>query len=181
MDITILGEPRFISPVRRTVKENLLLPEEIVKDSKTPASPELFFELAGPRARLFFDPEQTRAGIVTCGGLCPGLNNVIRSIYLELHYAYGVKHVIGFRGGYQGLDPNRGREPLELTAEIVDSIHKEGGTLLGTSRGRWTLRWLLITSSGSGLTFYLPSEVTEHKGEGTNCIRKRKNEGMHFR
>jgi len=135
MDITVLGEPRFISPVRRTVKENLLLPEEIVKDSKTPASPELFFELAGPRARLFFDPEQTRAGIVTCGGLCPGLNNVIRSIYLELHYAYGVKHVIGFRGGYQGLDPNRGREPLELTAEIVDSIHKEGGTLLGTSRG----------------------------------------------
>src|SRR5881394_4419502 len=65
----------------------------------------LQFELAGPRAKLFFDPRQTRAGIVTCGGLCPGLNNVIRSLFLELHYGYGIAEVIGFRGGYAGLEP----------------------------------------------------------------------------
>ena len=106
-----------------------------MRDPKAPALPELLFELAGPRAKLFFDPKQTRAGIVTCGGLCPGLNDVIRSLFLELHHAYGVKEVLGFRGGYQGLDPARGAEPIVLTPEFVDDIHKEGGTVLGTSRG----------------------------------------------
>ena len=94
-------------------------------------SPGLLFELAGPRTKIFFDPKETRAGIVTCGGLCPGLNNVIRSLYLELHFAYGVREVLGFRGGYQGLDPERGKKPLVLTTQIVDSIHKEGGTSTG--------------------------------------------------
>jgi 6-phosphofructokinase 1 len=89
----------------------------------------------GRAEKLFFDPKETRAGIVTCGGLCPGLNDVIRSLYLELHHAYGVKEVLGFRGGYQGLDPDLGLEPYVLDSEFVDSIHTEGGTVLGTSRG----------------------------------------------
>ena len=72
---------------------------------------------------------------MTCGGLCPGLNDVIRSLFLELHHAYGVKEVLGFRGGYQGLDPARGAEPVVMTAAFVDGIHREGGTVLGTSRG----------------------------------------------
>ena len=135
MNVTVLGEPRFTSPIRRTVSDDLRVPEQIVRGSQAPAAPELLFEMAGPRARLFFDPRQTRAGIVTCGGLCPGLNDVIRSLFLELHHAYGVKEVLGFRGGYQGLDPARGREPIVLTSGFVDGIHKEGGTVLGTSRG----------------------------------------------
>lgn len=93
------------------------------------------FELAGPRAKLFFDPKHTRAGIVTCGGLCPGLNNIIRSLFNELHHAYGVQEVLGFRDGYRGLDPARGKEPLALTPEFVKDIHRHGGTVLGTSRG----------------------------------------------
>ena len=130
------AKPRFPSPIRRTVSDGLRVPEQIVRDPQaSPAAEELLFELAGPRAKLFFDPKQTRAGIVTCGGLCPGLNDVIRSLFLELHHAYGVKEVLGFRGGYQGLDPARGAEPIVLTPEFVDNIHKEGGTVLGTSRG----------------------------------------------
>jgi 6-phosphofructokinase 1 len=84
---------------------------------------------------LFFDPTQVRAGIVTCGGLCPGLNNVIRSLVLELHYGYGVREILGFRGGYGGLDPATGAEPIPLTPQLVDGIHRQGGTILGTSRG----------------------------------------------
>jgi 6-phosphofructokinase 1 len=133
---TVLGEPRFPSPIPRTVGDSLRVPEQIVRDLRISApAEELLFELAGPRAKLFFDPKQTRAGIVTCGGLCPGLNNVIRSLFLELLHAYGVKEVLGFRGGYQGLDPERGTEPFVLRTEFVDNIHKEGGTVLGTSRG----------------------------------------------
>jgi 6-phosphofructokinase 1 len=67
--------------------------------------------------------------------LCPGLNDVIRSLFLELHHEYGVKDVLGFRGGYQGLDPSGGPEPIVLTPAVVDSIHQQGGTVLGTSRG----------------------------------------------
>jgi 6-phosphofructokinase 1 len=135
MDITILGETRFRSPVKRTVSDKIRIPEIIKIDPDRPATSNLSFEMAGPREMLYFDPQHTRAGIVTCGGLCPGLNNVIRSVFLELHYAYGVKEVLGFRGGYSGLDPAQSKPPLQLTAEIVDSVHKEGGTFLGTSRG----------------------------------------------
>lgn len=135
MNVTVLGEARFPSPVRRTIGDGLRVPEHIVRDGQAPPAPELRFELAGPRAKLFFEPARTCAGIVTCGGLCPGLNDVIRSLYLELHHGYGVKEVLGFRGGYQGLDPARGAEPIVLTREAVDGIHTTGGTMLGTSRG----------------------------------------------
>ena len=93
MNITVLGEARFPSPIRRAVSDVVRVPEQILRDPQAPPAAELLFELAGPRAQLFFDPKQTRAGIVTCGGLCPGLNDVIRSLFLELHHAYGVKDV----------------------------------------------------------------------------------------
>src|SRR5262245_18072460 len=64
---------------------------------------ELLFERAGPREKIYFDPFYSTAAIVTCGGLCPGLNNVIRSIYLELTKNYGVRNVLGIRNGYLGL------------------------------------------------------------------------------
>jgi 6-phosphofructokinase 1 len=135
MNISALGEPRFSSPIRHTVSDRVRVPEQIVLDPQKPPAPGLLFELAGPRPKLFFDPKQTHAGIVTCGGLCPGLNDVIRSLFLELHFGYGVNDVLGFKGGYQGLDPAQGAEPIELTPSFVDGIHHQGGTVLGTSRG----------------------------------------------
>jgi 6-phosphofructokinase 1 len=135
MNITLLGAARFRSPLRRWVNESELLPATIVRTVDAPMPDGLLFELAGAREHLFFDPPETRAGIVTCGGLCPGLNDVIRSLFFELRHAYGVKEVLGFRWGYQGLDPEHGAEPLVLTHELVDRIHLQGGTILGTSRG----------------------------------------------
>ncbi|MGQ1785277.1 ATP-dependent 6-phosphofructokinase [Saccharicrinis sp. GN24d3] len=135
MNIMLLGQPRFNSPVRHFVNDDLRLPENIIRGVNAPLEGELLFEIAGPREKIYFDPQTTKAGIVTCGGLCPGLNDVIRSLFLELHHAYGVMDVIGFRGGYKGLDPVLGKEPYILTTELVDGIHKKGGTFLGTSRG----------------------------------------------
>ena len=100
-----------------------------------PASEAPSFEPAGPRKRIFFDPSKTRAAIVTCGGLCPGLNDVIRALVLELKRAYGVRHVYGFCNGYQGFVPKFGRSVIELTREVVSDINERGGTILGTSRG----------------------------------------------
>ena len=100
-----------------------------------PVDAETFFEKAGPRQKIFFDPKKTRAAIVTCGGLCPGLNNVIRSAFLELHHNYGVREVLGIRHGYQGLTL-KAEPPLVLTPELVDHIHRDGGTILSSSRGQ---------------------------------------------
>lgn len=93
------------------------------------------FELAGPRERLFFDPRTVRCGVVTCGGLCPGINDVIRAIVLEWHHRFGGRPVWGFRYGFLGLSSRRSHEPVELTPESVDDIHIKGGTILGSSRG----------------------------------------------
>src|SRR5215467_5234614 len=135
MNIPVLGAARLPSPLKHWVDESERIPDTILRTVDARPEDGLLFELAGAREHLFFDPPETRAGIVTCGGLCPGLNDVIRSLFLELHHAYGVKEVLGFRWGYQGLDPERGGEPLVLTHEMVDGIHLQGGTILGTSRG----------------------------------------------
>ena len=93
------------------------------------------FDLAGPRERIYFDPAALRCGIVTCGGLCPGLNDVIRSIVFCLQEKYGVRAVYGFRFGYEGLVEQKGLAPIELTTRRVGQIHEVGGTVLGSSRG----------------------------------------------
>src|SRR3954463_16692733 len=131
-----LGEACFDSRRSHTISEDVRIPERI----EIGTEPGLEFELAGPRAKLFFDAKQTRAGIVTCGGLCAGLNNVIRSLFLELHYGYGVAEVLGFRGGYSGLDPDCGVEPVKITPRFIDGIHQKGGTILGSSRGPVDIR-----------------------------------------
>ncbi|MBN1826657.1 MAG: ATP-dependent 6-phosphofructokinase [Candidatus Eisenbacteria bacterium] len=96
---------------------------------------DLRFQKAGPRERIFFDPAKTRAAVVTCGGLCPGLNNVIRAIVHEFRHQYGVAEVLGIRHGLRGLNPKVGDPPIPLTLDFVEDIHKEGGTVLGSTRG----------------------------------------------
>lgn len=135
MIIESLGEALIPSPLQRTVDEKIRIPYRIARRLGEVPGAEVTFEVAGPREKLFFHKSEVKAAIVTCGGLCPGLNNVIRSIYYELSHAYGVQEIYGFLYGYQGLDPARGGEPVRLTAEFVDPIHRRGGTVLGTSRG----------------------------------------------
>ncbi|MEM7436257.1 MAG: ATP-dependent 6-phosphofructokinase [Myxococcota bacterium] len=96
---------------------------------------ELSFEEGGPRRKIFFDPAETTAAFVTCGGLSPGLNNVIRSGFLELTFNYGVRRILGIRNGYAGLNPDSGLEPAFMTERFVKDIHYMGGTVLGSSRG----------------------------------------------
>jgi 6-phosphofructokinase 1 len=93
------------------------------------------FEPAGARQKIYFDPSKTRAGVVTCGGLCPGFNDVIRALVMELHFLYGVRRIHGFCNGYQGFIPKYQRPVLELTPQSVSQINEHGGTILGTSRG----------------------------------------------
>ena len=95
----------------------------------------VYFELAGPRSRIYFDPGKVKCAIVTCGGLCPGINDVIRTIVMQAHHGYGVASVLGIRYGLEGFIPRYKHEVLELAPSNVSDIHTFGGTILGTSRG----------------------------------------------
>lgn len=103
---------------------------------KAPDGLPLSVEAAGPRAQIFFAPARTKAAIVTCGGLCPGINDVIRAVVMELYYRYGVQNIIGIRYGFQGFNPKYGHEVVELSPEGVKDIHAIGGSILSSSRGR---------------------------------------------
>jgi 6-phosphofructokinase 1 len=116
-----------------TIDEERVLHDICHRAGAPPA--DLAFERAGAREHIFFDPPRSRAAIVTCGGLSPGLNNVIRTLFFELRMNYGIGEVLGIRYGYQGLDSNSVEPPMVLTPAIVDDIQHFGGTLIGTSRG----------------------------------------------
>lgn len=93
------------------------------EDYKTPDGVPLSLEVAGPRHKIYFDPFKTKAAIVTCGGLCPGINDVIRAIVMELFHRYGVRNIIGIKYGFQGLIPHYGHSIKELYPDIVKDIH----------------------------------------------------------
>ena len=137
--IKTLGECRISSPLN--LPETLYeLDEARVRyaaeiPNETDAPENVSFEKAGPRRKIFFDPAETKAAIVTCGGISPGLNDVIRAIVMQLYYKYGVRNILGIQYGYKGLNPSNWLEPLRLLPDDVEGIHELGGTILGSSRG----------------------------------------------
>ena len=144
LEVSTLGPCQYKSPLVRSLRTGEGVGTYVPDDMRVLYEPRfrlgeeidmLSFQRAGAREDLFFDPAETRAAIVTCGGLCPGINNVIRSLVLELTYNYGVPKILGIRFGYRGLNPKKGRPPIELTPDLVEDIHHQGGTILGSSRG----------------------------------------------
>ncbi|MCG6533714.1 MAG: ATP-dependent 6-phosphofructokinase [Syntrophales bacterium LBB04] len=140
--ITSLGECTITSPLNvsyftpdtKRILFNIYL--EHFNDRKSPDGSPLSVELAGPRKMIFFDPSKTKAAIVTCGGLCPGINDVIRAVVMELHHRYNARNIIGIRYGFQGLIAKYGHSIMELTPDVVKDIHAIGGSILSSSRGR---------------------------------------------
>lgn len=141
LQVKTLGECRLQSPLQGVKRVVFVSEDTRVRyhdkiGSNVPSEEaDLSFEEAGPQRMIYFDPAKTTAAVVTCGGLSPGLNNVIRAIYSELNHNYGVPRVLGIRNGYQGLNAAVGQPPIELTSDYIEDIHKMGGTVLGTSRG----------------------------------------------
>jgi 6-phosphofructokinase 1 len=144
VDCTIksLGHNGLPSPLRHgggieapfKTRHNRILyhhsPEDVAESSEP-----ISFEEAGPRESIYFDPARTTVGIVTCGGLCPGLNDIIRGIVNQCHQQYGITRVYGFRYGYEGLVQRYGHTPIVLRPASVAQAHYFGGTMLGSSRG----------------------------------------------
>ena len=149
LTVTSLGSCRIDSPIRGMIESRSTSAHYVDEDDRVyfydtkqlaegsgltlDALPG--FEPAGPRKQIFFDGSKMRVGIVTCGGLCPGINDVIRGIVMELTFHYGVTRIYGFRNGYQGFIPRYGHDVVDLSPAVVSDINEEGGTILGTSRG----------------------------------------------
>ena len=143
-----LGEPRIKSPIALGNKGDDGSVDFVRDDQRVAYGIEVtteegeqtvrergLLEKAGPRELIYFDPKKVHAGIVTCGGLCPGLNNVIRAAVMTLWYRYGVRRISGIRYGYRGFLPEQQLPVKELNPEAVSDVHRFGGTVLGSSRG----------------------------------------------
>ncbi|KAJ3318515.1 hypothetical protein HDU76_000814 [Blyttiomyces sp. JEL0837] len=138
-------------------------------------NPPVTLEKAGPRKKLFFDPKNVVAGIVTCGGLCPAINNVIRAIVNCLLFRYGVKKVIGFRYGFEGMIPGN-HDYIELKAETVRDIHQFGGSFLGSSRGPQNIGAMVdnLVNLGVNMLFTIGGDGTQRGAEAiANEVIKR--------
>jgi 6-phosphofructokinase 1 len=148
-DIPTLGEAKILSPLKRRIKpgerEKLFVSdkERIVVDVQLDHLEENYqkgkkivsFDQAGPREKIYFDPSKLKCAIATCGGLCPGLNDIIRSIVLELFHIYNVKTIYGIRHGLQGFIPEFEHDVMDLNPETIAGIQNTGGSMLGSSRG----------------------------------------------
>ena len=131
-------------------------------DALKTGKPGPHFELAGPRENIYFDPSKLRCGIVTCGGLCPGLNDIIRAVVLELYFGYGVTNIYGYRYGLQGFIPKYGHDIIELTPEFVVNILDMGGSVLGSSRGPQDIEEIVdnLERSNIGILFMVGGDGT---------------------
>ena len=130
--IARLGRVQFIDEDDRILQQPFLKNLQSARDQGiTPAS----FPEAGPSRHIFFGPEGTRAAVVTCGGLCPGINSVVRAVVMHLWFRYGVKTIMGVRYGFQGLAKNSPWPLLALNPDKVVHYHEQGGSNLGSSRG----------------------------------------------
>jgi 6-phosphofructokinase 1 len=145
-DILTLGEAKIMSPLKRHTKpgepEKKFVSDDarIIVDVQTDhlkadLNKNISFDQAGPREKIYFDPSKLKCAIVTCGGLCPGLNDIIRSIVLALYHLYNVKTIYGIRHGLQGFIPDFEHDVLDLNPDVVSGIQNTGGSILGSSRG----------------------------------------------
>ncbi|MBV8816568.1 MAG: ATP-dependent 6-phosphofructokinase [Verrucomicrobia bacterium] len=183
--IESLGEPRFLSPLRHGHSERFkddthrILYDDTLAATQTAfrnGEMPLSFEVAGPREKIFFDPPKVTAAIVTCGGLCPGLNDIVRGIVNELYNHYGTTRIYGIRYGYEGLVPRLGHVPLTLRPESVSTIHTFGGTILGSSRGPHDVGEMVdhLEELGVDILFLIGGDGTLRGGAAINAELRRR-------
>ncbi|NVM22422.1 MAG: ATP-dependent 6-phosphofructokinase [Desulfobacterales bacterium] len=173
--IMALGPAKIPSPIKGRVEEaggrcfisdeeRILLDideNDVIKAAKS-GKGLVSFERAGPRCNIFFDPSKLRCAVVSCGGLCPGINDVIRGIVLALHHNYGVRNIYGIRYGFEGFISSYAHELMDLTPDTVRNIHESGGTVLGSSRGPQDIESIVdaIERMNVGLLFTIGGDGT---------------------
>ena len=176
--IKTLGTSKIASPITKTIaKDANFFPfikehERVLFDvdwddrnaAESCATNLLCMETAGAREKIYFDPSKTTVAIVTCGGLCPGINDVIRSLVMALNYRYGVRKVLGVQYGYQGFIPEFEHPFIDLNPDMVSDIHHSGGSILGSSRGSQDVGSIVdcLERHGINILFTIGGDGTLH-------------------
>ena len=188
--IATLGEPKIQTPLNKNIRgsdlKNFINDADkiivdvfandlnrLYREGKTPSA----FEPAGPREKIFFDPSKLKCALVTCGGLCPGLNDIIRSIVLGLYHGYSVKNIYGIKYGLQGFIPEYGHDVVDLTPAFVGDILNMGGSVLGSSRGPQDIDEIVdcLERMGIGILFAIGGDGTlKAASKIADCITNRK-------
>ncbi|MBD3266888.1 ATP-dependent 6-phosphofructokinase, partial [bacterium] len=152
--------PNFVGDDERIIYAHRL---STIKETMDRGLEPYSFEAAGPRNRIYFNPKESRAAIVTCGGLCPGINDVIRGLVYGLKHHYGVNTIYGIRYGYKGLVEESELEPIQLTTEKVEYIINQGGTYLGSSRGPQSVEAMIdfMQRRGINMLFTIGGDGTQ--------------------
>lgn len=172
-EIPVLGDSRIDSPLIQagvagcgswfiSETSRILVDVEMEVGREDPAPRLLSFEQAGPRKKIYFDPSKLKCAVVTCGGLCPGLNDIIRAIVLELYHMYKVKNVFGIKHGLQGFIPDFHHEIIDLDPAAVAGIQNRGGSILGSSRGGQEIGAVVdcLERMGIGILFMVGGDGT---------------------
>jgi 6-phosphofructokinase 1 len=179
--IESVGECCFRSPLLKRGRSVRFKTDtdNILCDDRPSGGDSVCFEIAGPREPIFFDPASTTAAIVTCGGLCPGLNDVIRELVMELWHGYDVKNILGIRYGYEGLVASSGHQPLNLRPEVVANAHSFGGTMLGSSRGPQSIHEMVngLERLGADILFVIGGDGTLKGAAG--IVEELRARGLH--
>jgi 6-phosphofructokinase 1 len=178
-DTEIYLNPCYGDPTERTVYQGGFLSDEGFLNPKTTVYHDdtgLKFIKSGPRKSISFDPKKVTAAILTCGGICPGLNVVIRELYMTLRYNYQVDKIYGIKNGYQGIYTDTDKTYITLENNLVKDIHKYGGTILGSSRGGFDLDKIIqsLIDKKIDMLFVIGGDGT-HRGIqkiAEECIRR---------
>jgi 6-phosphofructokinase 1 len=181
-EVRRLGECKYSSPVPESFfadENRRILLDPVLGSDGLPVSAQSL-EPAGPHRKIFFKPEETRAAIVTCGGLCPGLNDVIRAVTMVLWYRYGVRDILGIRYGYAGMAQGTVFPPVPLTPEIVEDIHQDGGTILGSSRGEQSTAEMVdfLVAHGIKMLFAIGGDGTQRAALEIEQEARRRNANL---
>lgn len=173
-EIPTLGPAKIVSPLMvnpdyraftRFVNDKTRVMAHITwVDGEPPEENELMFECAGPREKIYFDPSKLKVAVVSCGGLCPGINSVVRSLVLELYHIYGVNNIVGIKFGFQGFIPQYGHDLVELSPQTVSDVHGRGGSFLGMSRGSQDIGEIVdaLERLNIGLLYIIGGDGTLH-------------------
>ncbi|MEW5722939.1 MAG: ATP-dependent 6-phosphofructokinase [Thermodesulfobacteriota bacterium] len=163
----LLARESYLDSTRFVDDRTRVLGHITLVNGQPPQEGGVMFEAAGPRKKIYFDPSKVKCAIVSCGGLCPGINSVIRSIVLELYHIYGVKNIVGIKYGFQGFIPRYGHDLADLYPAAVIDVHGRGGCFLGMSRGGQDIGEIVdaLERLNIGLLFTIGGDGTLHAAD----------------
>lgn len=127
--------------------------------------------------KVWWESSKVKAAMVTCGGLCPGLNSIIREVTNALWYSYGIQDILGMQAGYNGLSDCEKHPPMALNPDNVREIHMKGGSILKAGRGGFDAEKICdnFERMGINMLFLIGGDGTQSAGNQLYMAARKRN------